>query len=110
MGLFDSLIWSCPFCGVNNEAQTKSGPCLLDDFHMEDDLPLWLMEDLNGSEEVCVGCTKRLKLVFDLKIKVKKKAVEPVDNLDIIELAYRKKEELQNSNKPAIIRKRRKKA
>lgn len=91
MGLFDSLIWICPLCRHENETQTKSGPCLLEAFQMNENLPLWLMEDLHNSEEVCSNCEKRFKLVFDYEVKLKRKEIEPVDNLDYIELKYRKK-------------------
>jgi len=91
VGLFDSLYYFCPLCGAENETQSKSGPCLLDTFKFKDDLPLWLMEDLNGSEETCAKCKKKLKLIFDLKVTIKKKAIEPIDNLDFVEFTYRKR-------------------
>jgi hypothetical protein len=107
VGLFDSLYFRCPFCGESNEEQTKAGPCLLDSFQFEKDLPAWVMEDFNGTETRCFKCQKRFKFVFDIEIKVKRKELLPLDNLDYIELEYRKKEALKNSNKSAIIKKKR---
>jgi hypothetical protein len=80
-------------CGAINEEQSKSGPNVLQDYKMEEDIPLWLMEDLNGAETTCYECGKKLKLIFDIEVKLKKKAVEPIDNLDWIELEYRKRQE-----------------
>ena len=95
MGMFDSLIWTCAFCGDKNMAQTKAGPCMMDDFNMEDELPTWLMEAFDGREEACYKCNKKFKFVFELEIKVKCKELIAVDNLDYIELEYRKKLEKQ---------------
>jgi hypothetical protein len=109
MGLFDSLIWKCVLCGAQNIAQTKSGPCLLDEFNFEDEnLPLWLMEDFHNTEEVCYKCKRKMRLVFDLKVKVRRKAIEPIDNLDWIELEH-KKRQLKNLSKHGIIGMRRNK-
>jgi len=36
MGLYDSIMVPCPKCGYRNEFQTKSGPCLLNTYQIED--------------------------------------------------------------------------
>jgi hypothetical protein len=91
VGMFDSLYFNCIFCSEENIEQTKSGPCLLDDYKFEENLPIWLMESMNGEEIRCYKCKKKQKLVFDIEIKVNKKIIEPVDNLDYIELEYKKR-------------------
>ena len=35
MGMFDSVWVKCPKCGTENEFQSKSGECLLDNFSLE---------------------------------------------------------------------------
>jgi len=84
MGMFDSLYFKCIFCGKRIEAQTKSGPCVLDTFEMQEDLPVWLMCDLDKDIVTCRRCGKKQQLIFDLKIKVKRKDIVPVENLDWI--------------------------
>ena len=101
--MFDSLYLRCPFCGTDVEEQTKAGPCLLDAFNFDDDLPAWIMEQFNGEETQCHKCLKKFKLVFDLEIKVKRKELIPVDNIDYIELKY--KEKLEKQKKAAEKRK-----
>jgi len=91
MGMFDTLIFRCVMCGEENYEQTKSGPCMLDNFNMEDDLPVWLMEDFNGLERECYKCGKNLKFIFELEISVKRKEIIPTDNLDLIEYLAKKK-------------------
>ncbi len=29
MGMFDSVMVKCPYCGIENELQTKNGQCIL---------------------------------------------------------------------------------
>ena len=36
MGMFDSIMVPCPTCGERSEFQTKSGPCLLAVWNLED--------------------------------------------------------------------------
>lgn len=102
MGMFDSLYFRCIFCGVENEEQTKNGPSLLDDFHFDDDLPVWVMDTFNNVETACHKCGKKQKFIFDLEINIKRKEVIPVENLDYIELEA-KKRGLTNLNKSDII-------
>lgn len=97
MGMFDSFLFKCIFCGEQIEDQTKSGPCMLEVYRFEDDdLPPWVMEAFDGSEIDCYKCGRRNRIVFDLEIIVKRKAIEPVDNLDYLELKSQEAEEKDN--------------
>ena len=46
MGLFDTVLVGCPECGHLTEAQSKSGPCNLDVFTL-DEAPIDVMSDVN---------------------------------------------------------------
>lgn len=84
MGLFDSLIVICPNCGKKTEIQSKVGPCVLDMFKWEDDLPVWLMASLDNTTETCDACGKIFLIKFGLKWQVTDKSLEPADNLDYV--------------------------
>jgi hypothetical protein len=46
MGCFDSVMVPCPRCGTRNEAQSKSGDCLLRVFNLEE-CPQDVLVDVN---------------------------------------------------------------
>lgn len=93
MGMFDTLYAPCPMCKERVEIQSKSGPCVLEEFNWEDDLPIWLMLDLDGTIETCYKCNRRFRIRFDLEVKVNIKCTEPVDNLDVVEWTDRQNKE-----------------
>jgi len=61
MGMFDSLIVSCPDCGHHIEFQSKSGPCELR-IYREDNLPTDVAIGMNGDINNCKNCKKIVKL------------------------------------------------
>lgn len=94
MGMFDTFIVQCPFCKIDVEEQTKSGPCCLDVFRFSDpDLPVWVMQDFDGLEIECYNCEKRFIIRFDFQVIVKSRKLEPASNLDLLELELQKKEQ-----------------
>jgi hypothetical protein len=56
MGCFDTVVAPCPKCGELSGFQTKSGPCLLDEFTL-DNAPEDVMRDVNRhSPNTCEKC------------------------------------------------------
>lgn len=56
MGLFDSVMVPCPSCGTKEEFQSKSGPCLLDTFELEE-APEDVLLDVNRHSPItCSKC------------------------------------------------------
>jgi len=94
MGMFDTLVVKCIFCGKDVEEQTKSGDCLMRYYNFEDaDLPVWAMYDFNGLEWECYHCQRKFRTIFDVEvnIKVNEHKIETVDNLDYLELKDKEK-------------------
>ena len=72
MGLFDSIIEDCPLCKYKNglEFQSKSGPCAMDIFTLEN-APIDVLIQAGAKYEVrCRGCGKRFHLEFDIQIEL----------------------------------------
>jgi hypothetical protein len=92
--MFDSFIVPCLFCNEDIEAQTKTGPCLLDVYRFDDpDLPFWVIQDFNGVEPRCRECGRAFRITFDYEVIVRGRKLEPVDNLDMLELKLKEKED-----------------
>ena len=64
MGMYDSVFHPCPWCGAENEAQSKSGECIMSkyDFRHAPLEVLWGLED-NGT---CEKCDKEYYFDFDI--------------------------------------------
>lgn len=60
MGMFDSIIFSCPNCGKELEAQSKAGECTLERFSHKD-APTVIAADCLGDLLVC-KCGKRYEV------------------------------------------------
>jgi hypothetical protein len=94
MGMFDSFVVPCLFCKAEVREQTKSGACMMDVYRFDDpDLPVWIMQEFDGVIIECYECKRRFCIVFDVQIIVKSKKLEPVDNLDMLELKVKEQEE-----------------
>ena len=94
MGMFDTFVVPCIFCKNDIEEQTKSGPSCMDVYHFNDpDLPVWLMEDFNNMVFECYECHKKFVVKFDFEIIVRGRKLEPVNNLDLLELELQRQEE-----------------
>ena len=56
MGLYDSVMVKCPNCGTENEFQSKSGDCLLEDYTLEN-CPDDVLENVNRHAPIdCIVC------------------------------------------------------
>jgi len=56
MGLFDSVMVPCPNCGTEGEFQSKSGPCMMDTYTLQD-APKEVLDDVNRhSPQRCSVC------------------------------------------------------
>lgn len=62
MSMFDSVLAECPICGTKNKFQSKSGPCQLKVFEL-DDAPADVLGDVNRHSVVCKKCMIRYKVV-----------------------------------------------
>ena len=94
MGMFDSLIVTCLFCKEEIEEQTKAGPSAMDEYRWDDpDLPVWMMQEFNNTEIECCSCTRRFIIRYDFQIIVKSRKLEPVSNLDYLELKVKERED-----------------
>lgn len=62
MGCFDSVRVKCPSCGHDVEFQSKSGPCVLDSFTLED-APEVVLEDVNRHSPIECKCGEKLVVV-----------------------------------------------
>lgn len=54
MGLYDTVHVPCPKCGEKQGFQSKSGPCLLDDFEL-DKCPEDVLRDVNRHAPATCG-------------------------------------------------------
>lgn len=55
MGCFDSIIFKCPNCGEEIEAQSKSGECALMEFN-HNSVPFSVAEDANRHAPFLCSC------------------------------------------------------
>lgn len=60
--MYDTIKAKCPDCGVESEFQSKSGPCTLSVFRLED-APTRVLRDANRhSPNACGGCGTLFKI------------------------------------------------
>lgn len=57
MGMFDSVMFTCPHCGKSTEVQSKDGRCILARYS-QNGVPLVIAAGLEGSKEYCHECKK----------------------------------------------------
>lgn len=62
MGVYDSIWVPCPNCQKPYEAQTKSGPCILDVFTLAD-APDDVLEDVNRHAPFTCECGCEFKVI-----------------------------------------------
>lgn len=58
MGMFDSIIFFCPDCNTEIEEQSKSGDCLLKNYHHKS-VPANIAMDIVDNTVICPSCKKR---------------------------------------------------
>ena len=62
MGMFDSVIVSCPKCKAEIEFQSKAGVCELKRYH-QSNVPATVAESLNGGTKTCPFCQCEVEIV-----------------------------------------------
>lgn len=58
MGMYDSVIVPCPVCGIEQDFQTKSGPCSLESYTLAD-APADALMDVNRHSPAHCPCGVR---------------------------------------------------
>lgn len=67
MGMFDSVWVKCPECGIENEFQSKSGECALENYTLED-CPDDVLADVNRH----APCQCKCGAFYEVDIKSRK--------------------------------------
>lgn len=76
MGMYDTVMVPCPKCGKKSGFQSKSGPCLLNDFELED-VPADVIEDvMRHGPATCGSCGTIYGVRYTVVSKVDAKSVE----------------------------------
>lgn len=63
MGMFDTVVTSCPVCGAHNEIQTKAGDCELKVYSLSG-VPVDIAKSLDGQTVFCIHCTYDYKIYW----------------------------------------------
>ena len=69
MGCYDTIFVPCPTCGQKYPAQSKSGPCDLDDFELVD-APFDVLENVNRHAPFCCSCGTKFAVELEIVPKV----------------------------------------
>lgn len=74
MGMFDTVMYTCPSCGAHMSEQTKLGECTLAEYRMtarDTDIPEALLLELAEQQSQdpidCSGCGLKLRIVINQK-------------------------------------------
>ena len=70
MGMYDTVIVSCPKCGIKHEFQSKSGDCFLDVFTLEN-CPDDVLQNVNRHSPCDCDCGVK----FEVDVKTKKAVI-----------------------------------
>lgn len=81
MGMFDRVMAECPNCGEAIEFQSKSGPCSLADYSVND-APDEVMEGVVGDVETCPKCQSEWR-ILPVGNKVQYGLVDPSEHTSI---------------------------
>lgn len=57
MGMYDSVLFRCPYCGEMTEVQSKAGQCDLS-CYSDASVPAGIADDLIGTTAACDTCGK----------------------------------------------------
>ena len=72
MGMYDTVLVPCPRCGAVTQAQSKSGDCLLHEFHLAD-CPYNILADVNRHAPfTCEECGTRfgVQVYFTASVRI----------------------------------------
>jgi len=74
MGMFDTLNFKCPNCGENVKSQSKYGPCMMEDYNINN-VPLKILADLQERPEElwCEYCNTDLVMEIQYLVRIDKK-------------------------------------
>jgi uncharacterized C2H2 Zn-finger protein len=79
MGLYDTILLSCPKCGEIYAAQSKSGDCYLNVYNF-DETPESVMENVNRHAPfTCEKCGTMFKVTFNPKPAIVETTEENTD-------------------------------
>lgn len=68
MGMFDSVVATCPKCGCEIEFQSKAGTCNLNRFQL-DEVPVEIASNINGELRECENCGEMYRIQIEPVIK-----------------------------------------
>lgn len=75
MGMFDTVLVSCPNCRHKEQFQTKSGECTLREIDLEE-CPVDMLLDINRhSPHTCEQCGTQFKVEFEITITKAKSVI-----------------------------------
>ena len=60
MGMYDSILIRCHNCEDHIEFQSKAGRCEMRTYYPHDDIPVAIVEDLDGDIASCGTCGERV--------------------------------------------------
>ena len=66
MGCYETIGFKCPNCGEENQAQSKSGPCLMGHYQ-SDSVPLDVARDANRHAPYECDCGKKWQFVIPIE-------------------------------------------
>ena len=66
MGMFDTVLVSCPACEETLEFQSKAGVCLLNDYSLQSAPIEVLLDILEYGEEYCNKCQTTIQLRVEI--------------------------------------------
>lgn len=73
MGMYDTVHFDCPHCGMDAEIQTKAGPCHLNDYQLAD-VPESVAEALvecdGRNYKTCYRCGVSLEFVAKVSVQI----------------------------------------
>lgn len=66
MGMYDTVLVPCPLCSKKYYAQSKSGPCCLDEYELHD-APAEVLEDVNRHAPfTCKNCETEFSIIHEI--------------------------------------------
>lgn len=74
MGMYDVISVPCPNCGKPYEAQSKSGPCFLGYYTLEE-APANVLEDVNRHSPFQCECGCMFEVDFKIETKILERKV-----------------------------------
>ena len=69
MGMFDTLLLTCPHCGKTTRHQSKADDCYMADYYLES-APLSIIADVAKNPLTCDQCNRPFMLAIEFKVNV----------------------------------------